>query len=177
MQLHPCMRVRVWAAVHGPVQVWARTCPVNYWSYWGYFIAASLTFWRHFTKGFSCHSELSDQSAQPFKAILPKAAEAVRVVLAKATGFLRAPSDDQNRAVKTKRNWTNQYRPQWGMKQPAERSWGEKTHTRAPARTHTLITVAHVPSCTVQYTHKRIHIYTVDTFNLRHRKEKIKFEL
>lgn len=41
-------------------RVWTR--PVYRWSYWGYFVAASLTFWRHFTKGLSHHSELSDHS-------------------------------------------------------------------------------------------------------------------
>lgn len=101
------------------------TCLVNYWSYWGCFNAASLTFWRHFTKGLSDYS-VSGRLKQFYPRPL---LVAVSAVLAKASGFLRPTSDDQNRGVKTKRNWTNQYRPQWGMKQLDERSWGWGVYT------------------------------------------------
>lgn len=127
----------MWVAVHVRVHVCEpNTRLVNYWSYWGCFNAASLTFWRHFTKGLSRHSELSDYSVSShLKQFYPRLLLlAVSAVLAKASGFLRPASDDQNRGVKTKRNWTNQYKPQWGMKQLAERSWGWWAHTHMHTR-------------------------------------------
>lgn len=121
----------------------ASACLVNHWSYWGSFNAASLTFWRHFTKGLSHHSELSSHLKQIYQRVL---LVAVSAVLAKASRFLRAASDDQNRGLKTKRNWTNQYRPQWSMKQLAQRSWGWG-HTHA----HTCALITKAPIVLVFY--------------------------
>lgn len=110
-------------------------------SYWGRSSATSVTFWRHFTKGLSRYSKNSASSSlERFHQRLSSVA--ISAVLAKASRFLRAPSNGQNRRLKTKRNWTNQYRPQWGMKQlpglEKKKSWrwGDThthTHTHTPS--------------------------------------------
>jgi len=101
------------------------------------------------------------ETVWPFKAILPKASVAVRAVLGKASGFLWAALDDQNTRLKTKRNRTNQYRPQWGMKQLAERSWGEdNTHTHTHKHTHTHLRTNKIPSQAHTFTFMSTHIWT-----------------
>lgn len=97
--------------VRGTMCVRAQARLLNNLSYRGCFSAASVTFWRHFTKGLSHYSKNSVSTH--LKRFLQRLSSvAISAVLAKASRFLRTPSNDQNRGLKTKRNWTNQYRPQ-----------------------------------------------------------------
>lgn len=66
---------------------------------------------------------------------------AISADLAKASRFLSPPWDDQNRGLKTKRNWSNQYRPQWGLKELAERNRGGGTHTCAHSNSHSFFQI------------------------------------
>lgn len=88
---------------------------------------------------------------------------AISAVLAKASRFLRASSNGQNRGLKTKRNWTNQYRPQWGMKQlpglgKKSCRWGDThthTHTQQKPSFYCFFSAInqHLWSCTERWKH------------------------
>lgn len=131
-------------------------------SYWGHSSATSLTFWRHFTKGLSRYSKNSASSSlERFHQRLSSVA--ISAVLAKASRFLRAPSNGQTRRLKTKRNWTNQYRPQWGMKQlPGleKKKLEVRGHTYTHAHIHTPKAIISI-SFSVQLTSTCGHVHII----------------